>query len=307
MSKDTPTTNISSIGEDTPSSGKVSTSSDETTAGTPRQPRKKRTEAQQLQTDTLAALNIDTNILHSGSRLLRSHKTLLDTEDEDTIRKRFEQERIIDEEISLRPLRAGQTTQEKYLPTREDFEYIYKHIDDLDSQIWASELEPWLHFVTRHNLYSDPSKPILDKDGLEYSEENFSLETLLQLPTNKKYLKKKRTTHASTHKTGSHSDVKDLPDNNSGGSGSSTGSSNSFVVISSQTNLKLITPDPSLLELPPSLGVTPTTTPVATPPPTPTPPSSPTPSGTPPSPNMATLKERSVSFHLRNLMEGIKI
>ena len=117
MSKDTPTTNISSIGEDTPPSGKVSTSSEDTPVDTPRHPRKKRTEAQKLQTDTLAALNIDTNILHSGSRLLRSQKTLLDTEDENTIRKRFEHDRIIDEEISLRPLRAGQTTQERHLPT----------------------------------------------------------------------------------------------------------------------------------------------------------------------------------------------
>ena len=139
-------------------------------------------------------------------------------------------------------------------------------------------------------MQSDPSLPVLDTGGLEYPDAIFSLETLLQLPTNKKYLKKKRTTHAPTHKTGSHSHVKDLPDNNSGDSGSSTGSSNSFVIISSQTNLKLITPDPSLLELPPSLGATPTTTPVVTPP------SSPTPPGTPPRPNMATLKERAVFF-----------
>ena len=181
MSKETPTTNISSIGEDTPSSGKVSTSSDDPSVGTPRQPRKKRTEAQQLQTDTLAALNIDTNILHSGSRLLHSQKTLLDTEDENTIRTRFEQERIKDEEISIRPLRAGQTTQERHLPIRQDFEYIYKNIDDLDCQVWASDLEPWLLFVKRHSLYKDPSIPILDKDGLEYPDAIFSLETITSI------------------------------------------------------------------------------------------------------------------------------
>ena len=107
MSKDNSSTNTSSIGEDTPPVGKVLTTSDDISIGTPKQPRKKRTEAQKLHTDTLAALDIDTNVLHSGSRILRSHKTLLDTE-EQAIRKEFEHERLIDQEISLRPLRAGQ-------------------------------------------------------------------------------------------------------------------------------------------------------------------------------------------------------
>ena len=111
MSKDTSPTNTSSIGEDTPPSGKVLTTSDDISVGTPKQPRKKRTEAQKLQTDTLVALDIDTNILHSGSRLLRSQKTLVDTE-EQAIRKQVEHGRLIDQEISLRPLRAGQVTQE---------------------------------------------------------------------------------------------------------------------------------------------------------------------------------------------------
>ena len=167
MSSNTSHKDTSSIGEDTPPSGKVLTSSDDISIGTPKQPRKKRTEAQQLQTDTLAALNIDTNILHSGSRLLCSQKTLLDTEEEQAIRKQFEHDRLTDQEISLRPLRAGQTTQERHLPTRQDFEYIYRNIDDLDCQVWASELEPWLNFVTRNRIHSDPSIPVLDKDGLE--------------------------------------------------------------------------------------------------------------------------------------------
>ena len=181
-------------------------------------------------------------------------------------------------------------TQERHLPTQQDFEYIYRNIQDLDCQVWASDLEPWLHFIKKHNIHTDPSVPILDKDGLEYPDAIFLLETLLQLPTNKKYLKKKRKTHVPTHKSGSAPKVKDLPDNNSGDSSSSTGSSNSFVVISPPNTLRLITPDPSLLDLPPSLGTTPTTTPVPTPPPSSTPP------GTPPDPNMATLKERSVFF-----------
>ena len=182
------------------------------------------------------------------------------------------------------------------MPTRQDFEYIYRNIDDLDCQVWASDLEPWLHFVKRHNLHADPSIPILDKNGSEYPDATFSLETLLQLPTNKKYLKKRRKTHVPTHKTGLSSQDKDLPDNNSGDSGTSSGSSGSFVIISSQNTLRVITPDPSLLDTPPSLGATPTTTPLATPPPTPTPTPSPIPSPTPSDPDMATLKERSVFF-----------
>ena len=114
MSQDNLSTNTSSIGEDIPPVGKVLTTSDDISVGTPRQPRKKRTEAQKLHTDTLVALDIDTNVLHSGSRLLRSHKTLLDTE-EQAIRKEIEHARLIDQEISLRPLRAGQVTQEKTL------------------------------------------------------------------------------------------------------------------------------------------------------------------------------------------------
>ena len=109
-------------------------------------------------------------------------------------------------------------------------------------------------------------------------------------------MKQKRKTHAPIHKTGSNSNAKDLPDNNSGDSGASSSSSNSFVVIPPQNILRVITPDPFLLNLPPSLGATPTTTPVATPPPTPSPTPSPPPPGTPPDPNMATLKERPIFF-----------
>ena len=247
MSRNNSPTNTSSTGEATPPSGKVFTSVDDISVGTSKQPRKKRTEAQQLQTDAVAALDIDTNILHSGSRLLRSHKTLLDTE-EQTIRTQVEHGRLIDQEISLRPLRAGQVTQERHLPTRQDFEYIYKNIDELDCQVWASDLELWLHFVNRHKLQTDPSVPVLDKDGLEYPDAIFSLDTLLKLPTNKKYLKRKRQTHVPAHDTESSSNVKDLVDNNSGDSGTSSGSSNSFVIISPQNPLRLITPDPSLLD-----------------------------------------------------------
>ena len=173
MSSNTSSQDVSSLGENISPPEKLFSSSDDTAIGTFRQPRKKRTEAQKLQTDTISALNLDTNILHSGSRLLRSHKTLLDTDDEQALRKQFERDRLIDQEISYRPLRAGQTTQEKHLPTRQDFEYIYSHIDESNCQIWASDLKQWLHFVKRHDLHADPSIPILDKDGLEYPDAIF--------------------------------------------------------------------------------------------------------------------------------------
>ena len=77
---------------------------------------KRRSKVAQLQQDTLEALNVDSNILHSGSRLLRSQKTLF-LSDEDKIRKQLEYDRLVDEEYSLRPRRAGQTTQDRYAPT----------------------------------------------------------------------------------------------------------------------------------------------------------------------------------------------
>ena len=83
-------------------------------------------------------------------------------------------------------------------------------------------------------------------------------------------MKKKKKHHAWTHTTGLH--AKELPDHNSGDSGSSNGSSSSFVIIPPPNPLRLLTPDPSLRDLPPSLGATPTTTPIHTPPLTPTPP-----------------------------------
>ena len=155
---------------------------------------KRKTELQKLTQDTS---DIDINVLNTGGRLLRSQKTLLhqDQDHEDELvhlRQEFEKDRIIDEEITFRPRRAGQTTSEKHNPTRQDFEYIYQHIDDSQCQTWASELELWFQFIRTHNLRSDPSIPILDKEGNEYPDVTFSLDNLLQLPANKKYLKKKQ-------------------------------------------------------------------------------------------------------------------
>ena len=262
---------------------------------------KRRTEAQKLEHDIITSLNLDSNILHSGSRLLRSQKTLY-IADEEKIIKEVERNRLIDEEIVLRPLRPGQGVyDERFLPKRDDFEYIYRHIDELDCQVWASNLEPWLHFITQHELYPDPSLPVFDKEGQEYPDARFSLDSLLSLPSNKKYLKKKRKKNTYDPKRSSLSDPpssKDLsnpPPNDSSSFSSSTGS---FVILPHQNITPLIDHPIDLHAHPPSTGVTPTTTPQATPPSTPSEPSrSPTPTRDSDSDSdMASLKERSVFF-----------
>ena len=112
MSKDSSFTDTSSLEEDTLQSQSLRkahlTSSDTDISHSGIQP-KRRSKVAQLQQDTLEALNVDSNILHSRSRLLRSQKTLF-LSDEDKIRKQLEYDRLVDEEFSLRPRRAGQTT-----------------------------------------------------------------------------------------------------------------------------------------------------------------------------------------------------
>ena len=260
---------------------------------------KRKTEIQKLTQDTS---DIDVNVLNTGGRLLRSQKTLLhqDDEDEQHLRQEFEKGRIIDEEISFRPRRAGQTTSERHIPTRHDFEYIYHHIDDSECQTWASELEPWLQFIRSHNLRADPSIPILDKEGNEYPDVTFSLDNLLQLPTNKKYLKKKQkqkhdSSRDRTQATSSHQHSVSTTNDPS----SSSGSSSSFVILSGPTPSELNPLNFSDLDIPPSVGGTPNSTPSAntptgSPPRTPSP--IPTDSDSDSDPDMASLKERAIFF-----------
>ena len=286
---------------------------------------KRKNEAQKLEQDALALLDIDSDTLHSGSRHLRSQKTLF-MSDEDTIRKEVERGRLIDEEITYRPLRPGQReVDERFKPEREDFEYIYSHIDEVRCQVWASNLEAWLFFIKHHNLYSDPSVPILDKDGLEYPDISFSLDNLLQLPTNKKYLKKSKTKTADVSTTipPTHStpDDKNLSDAAPFNPTSSSSSSDSFVLIhqrdilefdnsnksTSGSNPTLIPepsqiPNPDALILPQSTGATPTGTPQGSQPQSPLEQSQPiveSRTSTPDSDldfDMTSLKERSVFF-----------
>ena len=305
MSKDTPSHTYTHREEHSSSTlptspGITFSSSDNQQFCTP-QKSKRKTEAQQLEHDIITSLNLDSNILHSGSRLLRSQKTLY-IADEDKIIKEVERNRLIDEETELRPLRPGQGVHDqRFLPKREDFDYIYRHIDELDCQVWVSNLEPWLHFIIQHNLYPDPSLPVFDKEGVEYPDAQFSLDTLLGLPSNKKYLKKKRKKSTYDQKRSSLSDPsssKDLshpPPDDSGSSSSSTGS---FVILPHQNITPPIVHPIDLHTHPHSTGVTPTTTPQATPPSTPSEASrSPTPTRDSDSDSdMASLKERSVFF-----------
>ena len=295
MSKDTTSTSIPSNTEDTPLSRTRSTSLSEQ-SDTPKQ-YKRKSELQKLTQDTS---DLDINVLNTGGRLLRSQKTLLhptDDVDPQLIQQQFEQERIIDAEISFRPFRAGQTTQDKHHPTRQDFEYIYQNIDDVECQKWAFELEPWLDFIKKDHITNDPSIPLLDKEGNEYPDITFSLDNLLQLPTNKKYLKRKQKhkTHETPRGTTGPSSSQQHSDPTSPDLGSSSGSSSSFVILPNQNALGLAPLNISDLDFPPSTGGTPnntpgTNTPAGTPPPTPSPLDSDSVSDL----DMASLKERSI-------------
>ena len=123
MSKDTPSDKHSS--HITFSSSAISKSANH----------KRKNEAQKLEQESLAFLDIDSDTLHSGSRQLRSQKTLF-MSDEDKIRKEVERGRKIDEEITYGPLRPGQKDiDERFKPQREYFEYINSHIDEVRCQV----------------------------------------------------------------------------------------------------------------------------------------------------------------------------
>ena len=91
MSKDTPS-HIHTHREEHSSStlptspGITFSSSDIQQFCTP-QKSKRKTEAQKLEHDIITSLNLDSNILHSGSRLLRSQKTLYIADEEKIIKE----------------------------------------------------------------------------------------------------------------------------------------------------------------------------------------------------------------------------
>ena len=110
MSKNTRSTSIpSDTEEDSLSRDRVSSPSSQEQTHIARQIKRK-SEAQRLQQDTISTLNLDSDILNTGARVLRSQRTIPSVDEEVDIRQQVEQDRIVDEEISFRPLRAGQTT-----------------------------------------------------------------------------------------------------------------------------------------------------------------------------------------------------
>ena len=133
-------------------------------------------------------------LLIQGKRPLRSRKTLFMTQtpddrtlksstttednsqiDPNILKQQFHRDEIQSQEIFLRPRLPGQTTDEKILPTRYHFEYIYTHIHDPELYDYVENLEKWVNFNIKHQLYPDRSKPILDLQGAESTETEFSL------------------------------------------------------------------------------------------------------------------------------------
>ena len=208
-------------------------------------------------------LNIHTgqvtpDILNSGQRILRSRKTLFmsapDPTDSDTasaahleVEKDLERQNLLEQEIDLRPKLPGQQTQDKIAPTRYHFEYVYSHIFDPQIYPYVEQLEKWVNFNLKHNLYPDISQPIFDLDHTEAKDLQFSLTNLLVLNSDliekaQKADRKKRkqqsksstgneetspqTTKTSTKTTSHPSQGRTHPDPDSSGS-----SSDSFVVI----------------------------------------------------------------------------
>ena len=160
--------------------------------------------------------------VNTGKRPLRSRKTLFMTQtpddrtlkssttnednsqiDPNILKQQFHRDEIQAQEIFLRPRLPGQTTDEKILPTRYHFEYIYTNIHDPELYDYVENLEKWVKFNIKHQLYPDRSKPILDLQGAESTETEFSLTTLLVL--NKDLINKKLKEIKKLHKQQSDS------------------------------------------------------------------------------------------------------
>ena len=214
---------------------------------------------------------VEPHPVNTGKRPLRSRKTLFmsqtpddrklksypTTEDNSQIdinelQQQFHRDEIQAQEIFLRPRLPGQTTEEKIAPTRYHFEYIYTNIHNPELYDYVKNLEKWVKFNLKHQLYPDQSKPILNLQGEESTETEFSLTTLLVLNKdliNKKlkeikklhkqqsdslkpgYAKKKAlSTHSDSQQPQTSSQTDDGTNFQSSGS-----SSDSFVVIDSIT------------------------------------------------------------------------
>ena len=85
---------------------------------------------------------------------------------------------------NLRPLWPGQTSEDRQLPTQEVFRYVYRHIEDDECQKYLNEVKPWLAFNAEHQLYTNPTLPILDQKGKSFPDLEFDIHAILNLPAN---------------------------------------------------------------------------------------------------------------------------
>ena len=157
--------------------------------------------------------------VNTGKRPLRSRKTLFmsqtpddrklesypTTEDKSQIninvlQQQFHTDEIQVQEILLRPRLPAQATEEKIAPTRYHFEYVYTNIYNPELYDYIKNLEKWVKFNLKH---PDQSKPILDLQGEESTETEFSLTTLLVF--NKDLINKKLKEIKKLHKQQSDS------------------------------------------------------------------------------------------------------
>ena len=187
-------------------------------------------------------------------RKLKSYPTTEDNSqiDINVLQQQFHRDEIQAEEIFLRPRQPGQTTEEKIAPTRYHFEYIYTNIHNPELYDYVKNLEKWVKFNLKHQLYPDQSKPILNLQGEESTETEFSLTTLLVL--NKDLINKKLKEIKKLHKQQSdslkpgyakkkalstHSDSQQPQTSSQTDDGinfqSSGSSSDSFVILDSKT------------------------------------------------------------------------
>ena len=102
--------------------------------------------------------------------------------------KELSDEDFAEEQIHLIPNLPGQTTDEIKNPTREVFEYAYKHFTDSKVRQYLVDVQAWLYFI-RYHKKPDCSIPTLDHTGKPYTEvTNWTLQDIDALPANAKKL-----------------------------------------------------------------------------------------------------------------------
>ena len=134
------------------------------------------------------------------------------------LQQQFHRDEIQAQEIFLRPRLPGQTTEEKIAPTRYHFEYIYTNIHDPELYDYVENLEKWVKFNLKHQLYPD-----LKEIKKLHKQQSDSLKP--------GYAKKKAlSSHSDLQQPQTSSQTDDRTNFQSSGS-----SSDSFVVIDSIT------------------------------------------------------------------------